>query len=620
MLQEELPALFAPENEYRIFGPPGTGKTTKLTQIIAELAKEHGPTTIMVASFTRTAAEELVSRIDGIPHDQVKTLHAFGLAALGGNRKIADQSIPLWNTWISRNVTSLGIRANLTLSTEATRTENDDLLAERASATTRNTAQGEGDKDFSQMAVLRARMVPETLWPGRLQRFMRYWRSFKADYNLIDFMDMIELPLQQQLPPPGHPKFLILDEAQDFTAAEWALARWWGQGMERVYAAMDDDQSLYYFKGADPESCLEPDVVPERKIILAQSYRVPAAVHTYAQDWIETASKREPKNYYPRTDDAGTVVTGEVRYISPIHASGTRAGSYLAPEVVVRDALDHYLSRHKSVMFLTTCSYMLNPLKAVLRKQGIPFHNIYRRSRNDWNPLTPASGVASSQRLLDFLRPQPEIYGAQARLWNIEEFLSWTEALAVSGVLKHGMRREIEHFHAACGDDRDVLTRELNLDDDQLFRWLEEEAVAAALDGDLDWFEKHLAGAKREGMQFPLAIARQSEAGARALMGKIHVTIGTIHSVKGGQADAVYLFPDISREADKDPTGVYKKEELMALPAEVRGKILRDGRRLHRDTLIRTFYVGMTRARESLIICPPAANGPHIDLPNPGLW
>ena len=53
------------------------------------------------------------------------------------------------------------------------------------------------------------------------------------------------------------------------------------------------------------------------------------------------------------------------------------------------------------------------------------------------------------------------------------------------------------------------------------------------------------------------------------------------NSVKGGQADVVYLFPDLSQAGD----------------AQYR----RDGP--PRDSVIRQFYVGVTRTREKLYIC-----------------
>jgi superfamily I DNA/RNA helicase len=61
------------------------------------------------------------------------------------------------------------------------------------------------------------------------------------------------------------------------------------------------------------------------------------------------------------------------------------------------------------------------------------------------------------------------------------------------------------------------------------------------------------------------------------------VIVGTIHSVKGGQADVVYLFPDLSPAGD--------------------GQYRRGGSQ--RDSVIRQFYVGATRARETLCLCSP---------------
>jgi superfamily I DNA/RNA helicase len=59
------------------------------------------------------------------------------------------------------------------------------------------------------------------------------------------------------------------------------------------------------------------------------------------------------------------------------------------------------------------------------------------------------------------------------------------------------------------------------------------------------------------------------------------VVVGTIHSVKGGQADVVYLFPDLSQ------AGAAQYERSGA----------------PHDSVIRLFYVGATRARETLYIC-----------------
>jgi len=95
----------------------------------------------------------------------------------------------------------------------------------------------------------------------------------------------------------------------------------------------------------------------------------------------------------------------------------------------------------------------------------------------------------------------------------------------------------------------------------------------------LDWWKNRLAPEFRKRIQFPSSVAALR--GTQTLQRAPQVVVGTIHSVKGGQADVVYLFPDLSKAADAQ----YRK---WGPP---------------RDSVIRTFYVGATRAREILYIC-----------------
>jgi len=74
--------------EYRVFGPPGTGKTHYLSRQIAKAAKTVLPQKIAVVSFTNAAAEEIASRVSAgktsegvddtyLADASVGTLHSF---------------------------------------------------------------------------------------------------------------------------------------------------------------------------------------------------------------------------------------------------------------------------------------------------------------------------------------------------------------------------------------------------------------------------------------------------------------------------------------------------------------------------------------------------------------
>ena len=85
-------------------------------------------------------------------------------------------------------------------------------------------------------------------------------------------------------------------------------------------------------------------------------------------------------------------------------------------------------------------------------------------------------------------------------------------------------------------------------------------------------------------MAFPMDVYRRG--GLELLQKKPQITIGTVHSVKGGEADCVYLLPDLSLSS--------MQQWSQYGPA--------------RDAIVRLFYVGMTRAKESLILTAPATS------------
>ena len=545
-IQEHAARADAEVREYRIFGPPGTGKTTNLSRQVRRAAERFGEGSVLVTSFSKAAAAELAGRDLPIPPDRIGTLHSHCWRALGGP-KIAEANVDEWN----REHPSLQItpvKKQNKLDGEESIVGDDDTASEK-----------DGDGLLQQLGRFRGMMMPQAAWTTALREFAGLWTSYKESFGLLDFTDLIEHALTDTWTAPGNPSVIFADEAQDLNRMQLTLIRRWGEHAHHFILSADDDQTIFSWCGATPEAVLDPPIPDENVIVLKQSYRVPRAVHAEANTLIHKVSRRQDKEYLPRDFE------GSVERVKDCWKS---------PEYFILRNTEEHLKRGQSVMFLAPCSYMLAPYIAVLRKSGIPFHNPYRRSSGAWNPLARTQPGSSSNRLLALLAPHP-VMGENAREWTFGDVNLWCQWLTSQGILKHGAKKQI----AAAPEHSPVTIQDL----DKLFSPGALDTMLAAFEGAytdlMEWWRVRVVDTHRGRLDFPVKIA--ATRGPNSLVQEPLVTVGTIHSVKGGEADAVFLVPDLSAAG----SAAYQ----------------RDG--ATKDAVIRLFYVGLTRARESVYIC-----------------
>jgi superfamily I DNA/RNA helicase len=548
-LAEQLDGIGARDenNEWRIFGPPGTGKTTYTSRQIKKAVDKYGPDKVLVTSFSRAAAAELCGRDLPLGRDKVGTLHAHCYRALG-SPVIAESKVRDWNQqYPAWAVTGNG------------EDDIDEPLMEGGGS-------DDGDKLLATANRWRNRKVAVNEWPGAQARlFYTKWCEWKQANGLMDFTDLLEQAAVDCRIAPGDPAVIFADEAQDFTRLQLNLIRKWGQHTEYFLCVGDDDQTIYTFTGATPDAFLKPEVPPDQKIVLAQSYRVPQAVHARAVRWIEQVKGREPKEYRP------TASVGAVECFPDWEANFNKS------EVII-SAAEREVAAGRSVMFLTSCSYMLNNIRRTLIERGIPFHNPYRRRRHDWNPLYASKGLTAADRLLAFIKPHNSM-GDAAQPWDAADYRKWADWVEAAKAFQRGGK-------TAASDLPDDQV--IGLDD--LEKWLKPEALDdlingvmnGALHSHLTWWLNRVSESHKKTAAYPVRVVMKR--GLDALRQRPQVIIGTIHSVKGGEADVVYLFPDLSRAADLE---WYRGGE-------------------ERDSIIRQYYVGMTRAKQKLVICNSA--------------
>jgi superfamily I DNA/RNA helicase len=493
----------------------------------------------LVSSFTRTAARELIQRDLPINDDQIGTLHALCYRSLDRPKLVSKEHLKDWN------------REHPQMAMGGAPVNPDDPYADFD-----GSLDAQGDRLLQDYNRLKGLQLPEDSWPLSVQSFAEAWRDFKDHTMTIDFTDLIEQCLVERVSIPHGARVFFLDEVQDFSPLELSLARHWGDGCELFYLAGDDDQCLYAFKGATPDAFLFPELPTDQVRVLAQSYRVPRAVHAAATDWVEGMSVRMPKVYRPRDFD-GSVETLPITY------------KYLDP---ILGQIEEWLNAGKTIAFLASCSYMLDPLKHQLRAWGLPFHNPYRKARGDWNPLTARAGtVSASARLLAYRK-----VADWHQWWTNEEVWHWAASLEADGVFSRGSKSAIRRLA------EDATTKTLPAKPEDLEAWFSDPLAGdAATTGQIDWLQGHLLSAYEKPMRYACSVLEAR--GHAALIKPPSIMIGTIHSFKGAEADVVVLFPDLSQSGFSEWT----------TPGE------------SQDSVRRMFYVGMTRAKESLYWANP---------------
>ena len=504
-------------SRYAVVGPPGTGKTTYLKEQSARAAQVFGGDGVMICSLTRSAAAEIRGRAGSIPKECVGTLHSFAFRACG-SPEVAETKLDEWNA----------AHSMLALSPSKSKKKPD-----QDSADNQPTGETLGDRLHTEMEMARHHKRP--IVNPEVKGFAAKWQEWLNDTGYLDFTGMIETALATTNRAPGNPLAMFVDEAQDMSQLEIDLVKHWAVETNTLVAVGDPAQAINTFRGASPEAFFDIGDASHRRV-LAQSYRVPKKAHAMAARW--GRSLLAGIEYRPTEAEGAIGITSEsMRY-----------------EEGVARALAKDLDSHTgAVLFQAQAGYMLRPLIACLKKEGVPFHNPNRLTDGSWNPLAKrANSISTGDRVAAWMD----------RKQTLNTVRLWLPMIATKGVLTKGAK-----------------TGDLNAEHEIPGLFVDDDAMAGAFSGDPAWLREHVTGDYAKRIEYPLAIWRRH--GATGLTQEPRLILGTIHSMKGAEADSVWVCPDLSPAAWE--TFVTKSE------AEVR----------------RLFYVALTRTRDRLTVLDP---------------
>lgn len=301
--EAQCAAVHHGEGPVLVVAGAGSGKTRTLVYRVARLV-ELGvpPSSILLLTFTRRAAEEMLRRaavLVGPECGKVAggTFHSFANTVL---RRFAreigcERSFTILDRSDSEDVIQL-VRTELALDRRERRFPKKQTIAEIFSMTV--------NKGLPLAALLESEYLHLAEHEEALARIWERYEAYKKDKNLFDYDDLL-VKLRDLL--VNHPsiaarlsadyRFILVDEYQDTNRLQAEIVDRLAVTHRNVMAVGDDAQSIYSFRGADFRNIMDfPRRFPAAQVIaLEQNYRSTQPILDLANAVIESARERYTK-------------------------------------------------------------------------------------------------------------------------------------------------------------------------------------------------------------------------------------------------------------------------------------------------------------------------------------
>lgn len=274
-----------------ILGPPGTGKTETLLNIIEALfEKGIKPWSIAFVAFTRKAATEAKER----------AMQKFNLK---------DSELPYFRTLHSMCFKEAGLTMAHAMRRKHWK-EVGELTGFRLTGyVDQEGPEDNGDKYLALDGLARTKRVSlEEVWQTEeaadgvdfytLKYFSDTLARYKSSNGLFDFTDQLEEYLKEGA--PLNVTYALIDEAQDLSLLQWLVIKKLFSKCKIIWIAGDDDQAIYKWSGAAVDYFL--NIEAERQV-LKQSYRIPQSVFNLSKNITDQISKRYPKEFKSREEE-----------------------------------------------------------------------------------------------------------------------------------------------------------------------------------------------------------------------------------------------------------------------------------------------------------------------------
>lgn len=562
--EEQQAAASAAEPVVAVIAGPGAGKTQTLSDRVEFLLTEQKakPREITAVTFTNQAAEELRQRLS---------------ARLGGKRAVSGMTV---GTFHSVCWQMLG-RPSLISENEALHLA-ESLLEGRGLQLTPQLFLQEVSRRKNGMAP-RETAVEDAL-------LAEYRRLLEGR---LDFDDLLLQALQAAPPDPKRFSHLLVDEFQDCNDLQYRLALHWSQAGKSLFVIGDPDQSVYGFRGAVGK-CFErlrEDRPGLQEIRLTRNYRSTPEI---LQGALGVISHNQ----------------GGTRRLTSEAASGPAVrwcragdefseGAFLAREITaMAGGVDMLGARQREschafseIAVLCRTRRQLALLERSLRREDIP---CVIGGRDDFLQEKPVMGTLAFFRFLLDFSDTSALHACLDLLWGCPAYHRETAARCAqaangnAGALREGLG-DIPALQGFLAMAEGYLPRLKEKPEKVLESWSAQWPKGKGLKR-----LQSMAAFSRSLGEFTALLLLGGEGDLRRPSGKGYasgaVYLSTLHGAKGLEFPVVFLAGvnkgTLPLETAKGPTDTEEERRL--------------------------FYVGMTRAREELILLSSGEPSPFI--------
>ena len=370
----QLEAVLHKDGPLLIIAGAGSGKTRTLTYKVARLIEDGvAPENILLLTFTRRAAREMISRAENILDSGLGkitggTFHSFANMILRRYARFADlkNNFTVIDRSDAEDVVN-HIRGKI-IDKKEKRFPKKSTILDIYSKTI--------NKDIPIEEIVKKEYRQFEHCTDKLIEIANAYNTYKKEHSLLDYDDLLlylkallmsNEEVRKQISRKY--KYVLIDEYQDTNSIQAQIVRLIASEHNNVTAVGDDSQSIYSFRGANFKNILEfPNLYNGCKIVtLEQNYRSSQNILDFANEILKQAKEKYSKELF------STIQNPEKPAM--VCCENTHAEGEFVVQRILEFCNEEGLSLDEIAVLSRSASLMFD-VETQLVKQKIPYRKI----------------------------------------------------------------------------------------------------------------------------------------------------------------------------------------------------------------------------------------------------